>query len=82
MYRHIAFKEVSANFANHFDLSISPYYDRIGSNKSGMLKFLAHKFVKHLINNVGYKGSAHESLEHFICQKYSQSAWNFLKRLM
>ena len=82
MYRLIAFNEVSANFAGHFNLGISPYFDRIGSNRSGRLEFITHKFVRYLMRNKGYGGSAAESLESFICRKYSQQAWDFLRRLM
>jgi hypothetical protein len=82
MYRLIAFDQVSANFARHFDLSISPYFDRIGSNRSGRLEFIAHKFVRYLMRTKGYEGSAVESLESFVCRKYSQRAWDFLRRLM
>lgn len=82
MYRLIAFSEVSANFTAHFGISISPFFDRADSNKSGMLKFIAHKFVKYLMNTYGYQGTAHEPLEQYICRKYSQQAWTFLKRLM
>jgi len=82
MYRLIAFNEVSANFTAHFGISISPFFDRTDSNKSGMLKFIAHKFVKYLMNTYGYRGTANESLEQYICRKYSQQAWKFLKRLM
>ena len=82
MYRLIAFNEVSANFEGHFDLRISPYFDRIGSNRSGRLEFITHKFVRYLMRNKGYEGGAHESLEAFICRKYSQRAWDFLRRLM
>jgi len=82
MYKHIAFNEVSANFTAHFSLNISPFYNRIESYQSGMLKFATHRFVKHLIKNLGYKGSAHEPLELFICQRYNEKAWNFLKKLM
>lgn len=82
MYKLIAFNEVSANFTAHFGIGISPYFDRARSNKSGRLRFIAHKFVKYLIRNYGYAGAAHEPLEAFICRKYGQSAWTFLKRLM
>lgn len=82
MYKLIAFNEVSENFTAHFGISISPYFDRAKSNESGRLRFIAHKFVKYLIRNYGYAGAAHESLETFISQKYGESAWKFLKRLM
>lgn len=82
MYRLIAFREVSANFAGHFGCDISPYFDRIGSDRSGRLEFVAHKFVRHLMRDKGYEGSARESLESFVCRKYDQQAWDFLRRLM
>ena len=82
MYRHIAFNEVSANFSAHFGMSISPYFNRIGSNKTSMLEFLTHKFVRYLMKNKGYEGAANESLELFIRRKYDDRTWNFLKRLM
>lgn len=82
MYKLIAFNEVSVNFTAHFGIGISPYFDRTGSNESGCLRFIAHKFVKYLIGNHGYAGAAHEPLETFICRKYGNGAWKFLKRLM
>ncbi len=84
MYQLIAYDQVSKNFTAHFgpDISLSPYFDRISSNKSGKLEFIGHKFVKYLMRHKGYEDSAHESLQSFICRKYSESAWNFLKKLM
>jgi hypothetical protein len=82
MYRLTAFAEVSANFAAHFGCGISPYFDRIGSNRSGRLEFIAHKFIRYLVRCKGYDGLAHESLESFVCRKYGERAWNFLRRLM
>lgn len=82
MYNLIAFNEVSANFTAHFGISISPYFDRARSNKSGRLRFITRKFVKYLIRTCDYAGEAHESLEAFICRRYGQNAWIFLKRLM
>lgn len=81
MYRHIAFKEVSENFTAHFGLSISPFYDRSSSNASGQLVFIAHKFVKWLMINRGYEGSASEALSQFIGRRYGPAAWKFLKKL-
>jgi hypothetical protein len=82
MYRLVAFPEVSARFADCFGCDISPYFDRIGSNSSGRLEFVAHKFVRHLMRNKGYAGSPGESLESFVCRRYGPRAWNFLRRLM
>ena len=82
MYKLTAFAAVAENFTAHFGISISPYFDRLASNSSGKLQFLAHKFVKYLMRTKGYEGSAVESLEHFICQKYNDCSWKFLKKLM
>lgn len=82
MYRLIAFNEVSANFTAYLGISISPYFDRQSSNKSGKLEFIAHKFVRYLMNRYGYGGSNEESLQSFVCRKFGEPAWNFLKRLM
>nr|DAX32086.1 MAG TPA: hypothetical protein [Caudoviricetes sp.] len=82
MYRLIAFNEVSANFTAHFEVSISPYFNRQASNRSGKLEFITHKFVRYLMNRYGYAGSKGESLRSFICRKFGESAWNLLKRLM
>lgn len=82
MYKHVAYKEVSKNFTAHFGISISPYFDRQGSNESGNLVFIAHKFVKYLIQNWGYEGNAHEPLCQFIDRKYGKRAWKFLNKLM
>lgn len=82
MYRLISFNDISENFTTHFELSMSPYFDRVTSNKTGKLVFTTHKFVRHLMLHYGYGGSAHESLQVFICHRFGESAWTFLKRLM
>lgn len=82
MYRLISFNEVSRNFTVHFELGISPYFDRATSNKTGKLVFITNKFVRYLISQHGYAGSAHESLQVFVCRRFSETAWIFLKRLM
>lgn len=82
MYRYIAYKEVSESFSAHFGISISPYFDRQSSSKSGNLVFIAHKFVKYLIQNWGYEGTAREPLCQFINRKYGECAWKFLRKLM
>jgi hypothetical protein len=79
MYRLIAFNEVSANFTANFGISISPYFDRNGSNKSGLLQFITHKFVRYLARNFGYERT--DSLESFVCQRYGKPAWTLLCRL-
>ncbi len=82
MYKLISFADVSQNFTVHFKMCISPFFDRQTSNKSGKLVFLTDKFVKHLMKERGYGGSAHEPLRNYICRKFGESAWIFLKRLM
>lgn len=82
MYKLIAFNEVSANFTAHFDMSISPYFDRQSSNQSGKLEFITHKFVRYLMTQYGYGGAKEESLRSFVCRKFGEPAWIFLKRLM
>lgn len=80
MYRLIAFNEVARNFSAHFGLSLSPYFDRIRSNETGKLHFIAHKFVRHFCRNYGYQRT--EPLEEFVCRIYSPAAWGFLAKLM
>ncbi len=80
MYKLISFNEVSANFTAHFQLSISAYFDRNSSNSTGKLHFITHKFVRHLVRNYGFDKA--ETLESFVCRRYSVQAWTFLKRLM
>lgn len=82
MYKLISFADVSQNFTVHFKMCISPFFDRQTSNKSGKLVFLSAKFVKHLMKERGYGGSAHEPLQSYICRTFGESAWIFLKRLM
>nr|DAL26542.1 MAG TPA_asm: hypothetical protein [Caudoviricetes sp.] len=79
MYSLIAFNEVSANFTACFGISISPYFDRTGSNKSGLLQFITHKFVRYLVRDFGYERT--DSLESFVCQRYGKPAWTLLCRL-
>ena len=80
MYKLIAFNDVAKNFSDHFDLSISPYFDRCQSNATGMLHFTTHKFVRYFCKNYGYERT--EPLENFVCRKYSPEAWKFLKKLI
>lgn len=80
MYKLIAFNEVAENFSAHFALGISPYFDRCKSDETGMLCFITHKFVRYLCRHYGYERT--ESLESFVCRKYSPQAWKFLKKLM
>ncbi len=47
---------------------------------NGMLHFITHKFVRYLCQNCGYERT--ESLENFVCRRYSPQAWKFLKKLM
>lgn len=82
MYKLIAFNEVSKNFTAHFGVSISPYFDRQTCLKTGRVEFITHKFVKYLMKNLGYGGSSAEPLERFICRRFGDSTWAFLKRLM
>ena len=74
MYKHIAFKEVSLNFEVQFKVPISPYYDRAKSNETGKLVFITTKFVKYLMKNRGYGGSACEPLQSYICRRFGEPA--------
>lgn len=80
MYKLIAFNEVAKNFSAHFALGISLYFDRCKSDETGMLCFITHKFVRYLCRHYGYERT--ESLENFVCRRYSPQAWKFLKKLM
>jgi hypothetical protein len=80
MYRLTAFNDVARNFSAHFELGLSPYFDRQRSNETGKLHFIAHKFVRYLCKNYGYERT--EPLENFVCRRYSPTAWKFLKKLM
>lgn len=82
MYKLISFADVSQNFTVQFKMCISPFFDRAESNKTGKLVFLTDKFVKYLMKERGYGGSAHEPLQNYVCRKFGDNAWTLLKRLM